>query len=220
MEDGSVSKPESSAMKAERPVVVLVFAILNLVFGGFAILGYFCGGLALLFMFAIFSGAPAGTDAPSLPSVFVALIVGLFLYGFIMALVLIWSGIGLLNMRPWARKLAIAYGIITIVYAIIALIINIAYAGPVMQKWQNELQEEITRDQQRKGLPAASTIYQTNQSPWVNVASSIVGAILQMGYAIALLVAMCLRSVTSAFEGGRTTRRLDWDREPEDESPG
>jgi len=207
-------------MNAERPVVVLVFAILNLVFGGLAILGYFCGGLGLLFFFAIFSNAPGGASFPPLPSGLIALFVVLFVYGFIMALVLIWSGIGLLSMQPWARKAAIVYSIVSIVYAVIALIINITYAGPVMQKWQDELQEQITRDQQGRGLPPSPTVYQPNQSPLVNVVSSIVCTILQMGYAIALLIVMYLPYVTAAFRGERITRRTDWDREPEFESPG
>jgi hypothetical protein len=221
MEDRlSAFQPESSIMKPERPVVVLVFAILNLVFGGLAILGYFCGGLALIFVFAVFSSAPSGPSFPPLPSGLVTLFVVIFLYGFIMAIALILSGIGLLNMKPWARKTAIVYSIITIVYAIVALVLNITYVGPVMQKWQDELQEQITRDQQRRGLPPPPAMYQPNQSPWVNVASSIVGAMLQMGYAIALLIVMYLPYVTAAFGGRTITRRTDWDRDPEYESQG
>jgi len=40
-------------MKPERPVVVLVFAILNIVFGGLQLIGLFCGGIALVFLFAV-----------------------------------------------------------------------------------------------------------------------------------------------------------------------
>src|SRR5438105_3654418 len=142
IESGPFPKSESSTMKTERPVVVLVFAILNLIFGGLALLGYFCGGIGLIFMVAIFSNAPAGPSFPPLPSGLIALFVVLFFYGFIMAGVLILSGIGLLSMKPWARKAAIIYSVITIVYALIAFVINITYVGPVMQRWQDEFQEE------------------------------------------------------------------------------
>src|SRR5437016_3312150 len=125
-------------MKPERPVVVLVFAILNLVFGGLGILGFLCGGIVLAFVFAAFSSAPPGTAIPHFPSGLVTLFAVLFIYGFIMAVVLILSGIGLLNMRRWARNAAIAYSIITIVYSIVATVINISYVGPTMQKWQSD----------------------------------------------------------------------------------
>jgi hypothetical protein len=205
-------------MKPERPVVVLVFAILNLVFGGLGILGFLCGGIILAIVFAALSSAPAGTAFPHFPSGLVTLFVVLFIYGFIMAVVLVLSGIGLLNMKRWGRNTAIAYSIITIVYSIVATVINITYIGPTMQKWQSDLQEEIARDQQLKGQPPPPNMYQPSQSPLLNAATSIVGAIFGMAYAIALLVVMYLPHVSAAFAGREIRRGIDWDRDPEYET--
>jgi hypothetical protein len=201
-------------MKPERPVVVLVFAILNLVFGGITILSFLCGGIVVAFVFAALSRVPGGTPITPLPSGLVTFFIAVFIYGFIMSIVLILSGIGLLNMRPWGRKTAIAYSIVTIAYTIIATVINITYAGPAMHKWQRDLQEEIKRDQQSKGI-ASRNVYDPSQSSVLDAASSIVGAILGIAYAIALLVVMYLPHVSAAFAGKQIKPRLEWDRDPE-----
>jgi hypothetical protein len=86
-----------------------------------------------------------------------------------------------------------------------------------MQNWQKELHEEVTRQQQRQGVRSPPPMYQANQSPWFNAASSVGGSIIQMAYAIALLVVMFLPHVTAAFAGRRIRRRINWDREPEEE---
>jgi hypothetical protein len=205
-------------MRPERPVVVLVFAILNLVFGGLGIAGFLCGGIILGFMFLVFSSAPAGTPIPPLPSGLITVFVVLFVYGFIMAVVLILSGIGLLNMKRWGRNTAIAYSIITIVYSVVITVINITYIGPTMQKWQDDLQEAITREQQRKGITPAPNVYHPGQSPMLNAASSILGAIIGMAYAVALLVVMFLPHVSAAFAGRGVRRPLESDRDPEYET--
>jgi hypothetical protein len=205
-------------MKPERPVVVLVFAILNLVFGGLGILGFLCGGVILAIVFAALSNAPAGASLPPFPSGLVTVFAVVFIYGFIMAVVLTLSGIGLLNMKRWGRNAAVAYSIITIVYSIVATVLNITYIGPTMQKWQNDLREEITRDQQRRGITPPPNVYQPGQSPTLNVALSIVGAILGMAYAVALLVVMYLPHVSAAFAGRGIRHGIDWDRDPQYET--
>jgi hypothetical protein len=203
-------------MKPERPVIVLVFAILNLVFGGMGILGFVCGGAAMAFVFVVLSNAPAGTTMPSFPSGLITFFVVIFVYGFIMAVVLTLSGVGLLNMKRWARNTAIAYSIITIVYSITTTVINITYAGPMMQKWQRDLQEEVARDQQRKGQPPPPTMNDPTQSPVFNAAVSIGGAIFGMAYAIALLIGMLLPQVPAAFAGRGIRSGLDWDHDRDD----
>ena len=196
-------------MKPERPVVVLVFAILNLVFGGLGVLGFLCGGVIFAFVFAALSSAPGGAPIPQFPPGLVTLLVIVFIYSFIMAIVLIISGIGLLNMKRWGRNTTIAYSIITIVYSVVSTVLNIAYIGPTMQKWQSEFQEEIAREQQRKGMTPPPNMYQPGQSPMFNAVTSIGGAILHMAYAVALLVVMCLPNVSAAFAGGRLRRRVE-----------
>src|SRR3989442_1766393 len=53
-----------SNMKPERPVVVLVFAILNIVFGGFGTLGMCCAGVMTVFFGAMFSSVPSSAHLP------------------------------------------------------------------------------------------------------------------------------------------------------------
>jgi hypothetical protein len=85
-----------------------------------------------------------------------------------------------------------------------------------MQKWQKEIQEEAQRQQQRQGGRPAP-MYQSNQSPMANAVFTIGGAIIGMAYAIALLVVMFLPHVRDAFEGRGIRRRVDWDREGDEE---
>jgi hypothetical protein len=203
----------SPSMKPERPVIVLVFAILNLVFGGMGIVSFICGGVAVAFVFAILSNSPAGRTIPSFPSGLVVFFAVIFVYGFIMAVVLTISGVGLLNMKRWARNTAIAYSIITIAYSITTTVINITYAGPTIQKWQKDLQEEVAREQQRKGQPPPPAMNDPTQSPIFNMVASIGGAIFGMAYAIALLVVMLLPQVSAAFAEGRSRPQPDLDRD-------
>jgi hypothetical protein len=200
-------------MKPERPIVVLVLAILNIIFGSLGTLAMCCVGAMTVFLGVVFSNAPAGAKPPPFPPdvlVYFAIVVVSHL---VMSLLLLASGIGLLNMRAWARRASIAYGIVTIAMSIINMPVSIVFVAPQMEKWQKAVQEEAQK-QQRQGQGIR---YQSNQSPLANAASSIGGAIIGMAYAIALLVVMFLPQVRDAFEGRRVRRRVDWDREPDEE---
>ena len=200
-------------MKPERPIVVLVLAILNIIFGSLGTLAMCCVGAMTVFLGVVFSNAPAGAKPPPFPPdvlVYFAIVVVSHL---VMSLLLLASGIGLLNMRAWARRASIAYGIVTIAMSIINMPVSIVFVAPQMEKWQKAVQEEAQK-QQRQGQGIR---YQSNQSPLANAASSIGGAIIGMAYAIALLVVKFLPQVRDAFEGRRARRRVDWDREPDDE---
>jgi hypothetical protein len=200
-------------MKPERPVVVLVFAILNIIFGSLGTLAMCCVGMMTGFLGVVFSNAPAGAKLPPFPPdvlVYFAIVVVAHL---VMSLLLLASGIGLLNMRAWARRGSIAYGVVTIVMSLINMPVSVAFVAPQMEKWQKAVQEETQKQQQSQGI----RVYRSNQSPLANAASSIGGAIVGMAYAVALLVVMFLPQVRDAFEGRRVRRRVDWDREPDEE---
>ncbi|HEV2950375.1 MAG TPA: hypothetical protein VGX70_23545 [Gemmataceae bacterium] len=203
-------------MKPERPVVVLVFAILNIIFGGLGTLGMCCVGIMVVFLGAIFSSAPASANIPQLPTDVVVYFVIVIVSHLILSLLLLVSGIGLLNMRAWARRGSIAYGVATIAISMINAPVYVAFVAPQMEKWQHAVQEEAQRQQQRQGGRPAP-MYQSNQSPMANAVSTIGGAIIGTAYAIALLVVMLLPSVRDAFEGRRIRRRVDWDREENEE---
>lgn len=200
-------------MKPERPVVVLVFAILNIIFGSLGTLAMCCVGVMTAFLGVAFSNAPAGASIPRFPPDVVVYLAIIVVSHLILSVLLLASGIGLLNMRAWARRASIAYGVVTITMSIINMPVSIIFVAPQMEKWQKAVHEETQKQQQLQGIRT----YQSNQSPFANAVSSIGGAIIGMAYAIALLVVMFLPQVRDAFEGRRVRRRVDWDREPDEE---
>jgi hypothetical protein len=200
-------------MSRERPVIVLVFAILNLVFGSLGAVGSLCGGIAIAFLGVIFSNAPAGTPVPRFPSGFVTLMAIALTYSVIMSGVLIIAGVGLLNMRTWGRKTSVVYSVITIAYSLIYMVINITYVSPTIQKWEKDFQEEVAQATKQKGGQPPPPMYQPTQSPIFNVVGSVVGAILGMAYAVALLVVMFLPQVSAAFAGRGVPRPMEWQSE-------
>src|SRR5262245_34457852 len=203
-------------MKRERPVIVLVFAILNIVFGGLGTLGMCCAGVIVGFFGMVFSSAPPSANLPKFPADVLVYFGIAMVYSLIMSVLLLASGIGLLNMRDWARRGSIAYGVVTIAGSLINTQVYVAFVAPQMQKWQSAIQEQAQQQQQRQGM-RPTPMYQPNQSPFLNAISSIGGAIIGTAYAVALLVVMFLPHVRAAFEGRHVRRRVDWDREPDEE---
>jgi hypothetical protein len=124
----------------EKPASITVIAILQFVFGGFGIIGGICGGVMMAaggqnMNFFSGGGAPgqnqahmeqlqkemeaAMTETPAYQVVQITeLTVELGL-----SLAMIASGIGLLQLRPWGRQLAIIY----VVVSIGSKILNSAY---------------------------------------------------------------------------------------------
>jgi hypothetical protein len=91
----------------QRPTSVNVFGILNIVWGLFGVLG----GIATAMMVGALGNAPAVANNPVLriqsgPWMLTWITVNLVL-GFIASIALVVAGIGLLNMRPWGRKISL-----------------------------------------------------------------------------------------------------------------
>jgi len=111
----------------QRPTAVTVFGILNVVFGVFALFGVF-GTMAMLAM----------TDDTKNPVIKImhenpayatwtkcTIPIGLFSFVFLLV-----TGIGLLSLREWARKLSIWYGIYAILLDIAVAIANFLFVFP------------------------------------------------------------------------------------------
>jgi hypothetical protein len=131
-----VALPQNPASPPARPTVITVFGVLNLVFGGLGIVSV----IATLILLNVASALPTSMPNPVLDAMrdnagyrtFTYVATGL---GSAACIVLIVSGIGLLQMRPYGRTLAIAYGIYGVVAGLAALIANITMVfGPMMQK--------------------------------------------------------------------------------------
>ena len=106
---------------AQPPQSVKVLGILNLVFAGLGVFG-------LLFTYGMyFGGLKLGPRNPVIeiahesPAFMRYMEVSMWLGG-VALIVLAISGIGLLGMKPWGRKLAIAYALWGIVAGIVGLV--------------------------------------------------------------------------------------------------
>ena len=207
-------------MPRERPVVVLVFAILNIVFGGLGSLCSLCLGIMVGIAQGVLSAAGSALPTPSIPSDVMTITIVQFVIQLILSVTLMFAGIGLLGMKAWGRRLSIAVSFLGILFSLGNPVITIGYTNPRMQEWQKEFQEQLVRDQQRRGIQQPPMFYQPSQSPALNAIGSLVVPILVLAYAVALLVVMFLPHVSAAFSGRPIRRRMDWDREPDDEEEG
>jgi hypothetical protein len=147
-------------MKRERPTSVLVLAILQIVFGSLCFLLTTCGGAFQLASANKMFKPPPGQGAlkedpeekleklmeqkvPVYKSIQVAQL-GL---GLVLSVALVVSGIGLLKLRPWARTLALAYAVISILETICSIVYELLFAMPV-------LREFVAGERARPGLKA------------------------------------------------------------------
>jgi hypothetical protein len=189
-----------ATLRRERPTVVLVMAILNLVFGTFATLGMLCSGTFIAITYFVkIPTPPGGAGVYSLRDMverlqaaipgFLPLAITSHVLGLILWLAVPISGIGLLSMRPWARWTCIVYSLISIPYHIIRAIFTIVYVNPVQLKYQQEILA-----QQSIKIPELS-------NTTVSIIASSLVPILVTAYAIALLIVMFLPSVSAAFAG-------------------
>jgi hypothetical protein len=105
-----------------RPSSVTIFGILNLVFAAFWVVG-------LIASFALFSVA----EDPNNPVIkllrqsasYTVWLKFCFLLGLLSCVVLLAAGVGLLSLKPWGRVLSMAYAIFAIVFALMAMGINL-----------------------------------------------------------------------------------------------
>jgi hypothetical protein len=202
-------------MKTDKPVVVLIFAILNIVFGSIGSLCSVFTGIMTGFAQGIMSAA--GMPAPPFPPDVIALSIVLFIIQFILSVVLIFAGVGLLGMKPWARNLCIVLSILGILYSLVSPAITIGYNRPRMRVWQEEFQEQLTRQQQNRGIQQPPMFYQPSQSSALNVIQAMMVPVLVLIYAVAMLMIMSSKDVSAAFAGRPIRRPVDSDRELDDE---
>jgi hypothetical protein len=95
-----------------RSVVLLVFGILNLVFGGAGLLALLAGGLMMI-------GAASASEGGIIAWFLVVVSSGL---DFVAIGLLLAAGVGLLMMRSWARWLSLAYAPVGVLARLLALV--------------------------------------------------------------------------------------------------
>lgn len=120
----------------ERPLSALVIGILNIVFGVLDL----CGtgfGLIMLFIPAANRPNPLTEIMANSPGyrIFLHVATGV---GVIAVMVLITSGVGLVQRKSFGRTLAIAYGIYGLGFGLAVTIVNMIFAvGPLLAKAAN-----------------------------------------------------------------------------------
>jgi len=100
----------------ERPTCITVLGILNIVFGG---LGLLCSPFGIIGLLMPQPNSPFQLT----PEMRMFSLIG-YGFGFVFAIVLLASGIGLLNLKKWARQATCIYGWTAIVWGILSSIAN------------------------------------------------------------------------------------------------
>jgi hypothetical protein len=105
----------------QRPVIVTIFGILNIVFGVLGLMGMVATLVMFTFMDA--SANPALKVMNDNPNYLAWLKLNIPL-GLLSCIAVIVAGIGLLKLKEWARKLSLAYAVYALVIGIIGVGLN------------------------------------------------------------------------------------------------
>jgi hypothetical protein len=190
-----------------RPTSVTVIAVLHLVFGSLGFFFGLCNGVLQAVGPVNFvpqmPPPPAGTKAPPFPTdlaprlqryldancpfynVYMLSVISL---GVILSACLVAAGMGLFAVRPWARRLSLAYAIGSISLQIVSLVYMVAFTLPAMSAFYRQLEQEF---------PAIAPFLAFSRiSMWGGLAFIPVG----MVYPIVVLVLLTRRNVVAAFE--------------------
>src|SRR5258707_672755 len=119
----------------QRSAAVTIFGILNILFGAL-------GFVSTLFVLLLVPKMLANLDEAHNPALkimnehpaYMAFTKGSQALSLIVCPVLIASGIGLLRLKPWARKTTIGYGIYAILLGLAGLVLMMIYlSGPLLE---------------------------------------------------------------------------------------
>lgn len=121
----------------QRPTSVMVFGILNIVFGAMEFLGTLLSFLLIFLMPQIHTALPnsSAIDIVMRTPFLRTWSIGVGIVSIIATIVLIAAGIGLLRMKPWGRVASLGYAIYALCAGIIGQIINYIFLfGPLMEE--------------------------------------------------------------------------------------
>jgi hypothetical protein len=189
-------------MPPERPTSVLVIAILNMVLGGLGSLLILCGLASMAINPYVQQMAAKGNSGmpmqPQPPPELVAfqavgMVVSLILTGGALA-----TGIGLLKMRPWARRWAIALSVLAIALVVAGPILNATVLAEPNRRY-TESMEEWSRQLMRGRS--------VDLKPFVLIGQVVtygIGA-LELAYAVTVLVILLRPKTAATFAAGHRT---------------
>ncbi len=195
----------------QRPASVIVLAVLHLVGGTLGLIGDLCGLV----------GQAAGPQALMVgPSNEIqdmqkrllqhleaapgyrAVTWGGLVVSLALDVMLLTAGVGLLNMKPWARTVSLVYAPISILNRLVVIVWTLAVVLPATAEFFEKL---AGKDPIMKAAAAGGKIG--------GVIGVIVSALVMI-YPIVVLVILNLGSVKAAFQGGKAVPRPSY---PEDE---
>lgn len=163
----------------QRPTSVTVFGILNIVFAVFGLCGV-AFSVRLFMPSADMANNPVVQIFQSSP-VYEAWMKLSLALGVVVVVALVASGIGLLNLKPWARTISVVYGIYAIVMTIASEVINYFFlVQPLLQRAHSE-----------QGPQAAGDIG--------GAIGSMFGGCFGIIYPVLLLIFMTRPNVVEAF---------------------
>lgn len=171
-----------------RPTPITVLGIFNIVWGALSLVGNLLGIASLMFMPTFLSSVARRSGSGPMPStqvfdllrknpLYAAWTWTSIALRVLAAIILVISGIGLLQMRPWARVAALVYAIFGIVMIIVSSLIGWLYFMPMMNR--------------ATGMPVLP--------PFVLALSSALGVLFALIYPVVLTVYMTRPWLVQAF---------------------
>ena len=126
----------------QKPTAVVVFGILNIVFGAMVLCMFPCAlGMQFIPAFAK-AGQPDMMSTPFLRGCSMAsLLVQVF-----MAIWQVSAGVGLVRSRSWGRTLAISYGYAIIFVALVSAVVGLVFVSPAIQQEAQKFPDPVFRD--------------------------------------------------------------------------
>jgi hypothetical protein len=211
----------------QRPAPVTVVAYLNIIFGILWLLLLFCAGsMALIFVGmvrgAMNENASAQRDREvqlmreMMDHMFNAILTNIPFFGeFVLARAITWlvltllllvSGIGLLGLRPWARRMCIVYALMSLILELGSLVYSITVVNPGMERFTQDMHEwMITQMPPGQPIPPPPP----PRDPVIDAVVSVISSVVFMIYPVIVLILMLLPGVSAAF-----TSRGEQDSQP------
>jgi hypothetical protein len=191
-----------------RPTWVTVIAIIHLVFGGFGLIAGVCGGIVQAIGPMKFvpqpPPPPPGSKVPPFPTdlaprlqrylqtecpVYDTYLMTQIVLGLILSAMLVAAGIGLLSMRPWSRRLSLAYAAGSVAFQLAGVAYTLLFMIPAMTSFYEQIGKEY---------PAfAPFLMFSRVTAWMGAAAAPVGLV----YPIIVFVLLRRPGVAAIFAG-------------------